>query len=211
MAEAGSGHVRKTARTGPRRDALIAAARRAFVAKGVERTSLDDIIAEAGGSRRNIYNQFGGKDGLVDAVVESILEDAARIAETPFRPGAPPRDWLIAVGEAFTRRMLDPDIIAVLRHFIGRGGASAEDAERLWQVGPARMHRALATWLAIQEREGRLAIPDIDRASVLLPTMWRAGFQVEMLMGRRRTISDDDIRANVAQAVDLFLAACRPG
>lgn len=195
---------------GPRRDALVAAARRSFVARGVAGTSLDDIIAEAGGSRRNIYNLFGGKDGLVDAVVENIIDEAARTAEVPPTPDLPPRDWLISMGQAFSRRMLDPGIIAVLRHFIAKGGASPEAAERLWRIGPARLHRALASWLKIQQAEGRLHIPDIDAAAVLLPTMLRSGFQIEMLMGRKKVVSDEEIRSNVARAVDFFLAATQP-
>ncbi len=193
----------------PRRDALIAAARRAFVLHGVAGTSLDDVIAEAGGSRRNIYNLFGGKDGLVEAVVESILNDTAKIAEAPPRPDLTPRDWLIAVGEAFTRRMLDPDIVAVLRHFIASGGATFEAAERLWQIGPARFQRALAKWLEIQHKEGRLYVPDIDAAAALLPTMLRANFQVEMLMGRKSVITEEEIQSNVVRAVEFFLAATK--
>ncbi len=191
----------------PRRDALIAAARRAFVHHGVEGTSLDDVIAEAGGSRRNIYNLFGCKDGLVEAVVETILEDTAKIAEAPPNPDLPPRDWLIAVGEAFTRRMLDPDIVAVLRHFIASGGATPEAAERLWQIGPAQFQRALGKWLEIQHNEGRLHIPDVGAAATLLPTMFRANFQVEMLMGRKSAITEEEIRSNVVRAVDFFLLA----
>lgn len=193
-----------------RRDALVAAARRAFVAHGVAGTSLDDVIAEVGGSRRNIYNLFGGKDGLVQAVVENIIDEAAQTAEVPAKPDLPPRDWLIEVGEAFTRRMLDPDIIAVLRHFIASGGASPDAAERLWQIGPARLHRALATWLELQHKEGNLYVPDIDAAATLLPTMLRTSFQIEMLMGRKKVIPDDEIRSGVARAVDFFLAATRP-
>ena len=191
----------------PRRAALIAAARRAFVRNGVEGTSLDDVIAEAGGSRRNIYRLFGGKDGLVEAVVETILDDTAKIAEAPPNRGLPPRDWLIAVGEAFTHRMLDPNIVAVLRHFIASGGATPQAAERLWQMGPARFQRALGKWLEIQHNEGRLYVPDIDAAATLLPTMFRANFQIEMLMGRKSVITEEEIQSNVERTVDFFLSA----
>ena len=193
-----------------RREALIAAARRSFVERGVEGTSLDDVIAEVGGSRRNIYAAFGGKTGLLRAVIERIIAEIAETAEMPAGDGAEPREWLVEVGTAFVRQMLDPELVAVFRRFIASGGAEGEEAERLWRAGPARFHAGLARWLRAQSEAGRLHVPDPGFSATMLPEMLRGSLQMELLMGRRAAVPDAEIRRQVTAAVEMFLRAHTP-
>ncbi|MDX8347950.1 TetR/AcrR family transcriptional regulator [Cognatiyoonia sp. IB215446] len=193
-----------------RRDALIASARRHFVEKGFEATSLDDLIADTGGSRRNIYELFGGKEGVLGAVFEQIISEIAETADLPVEADMNPRDWLIGVGTAFVRQMLDPEIIAVFRQFIANGAQSKNEAERLWQSGPERFRRTLAAWLTEQQDAGLLDIGDPDFAATMLPEMFRGSLQIEMLIGRRRLVSQDEVRQQVERATDLFLKGCEP-
>lgn len=51
---------------------LLAAARRAFRQAGYAATSMDDFTAAAGLTRGALYHHFGGKQGLLAAVVEQI-------------------------------------------------------------------------------------------------------------------------------------------
>jgi len=53
-----------------KRQRILAAARRVFVAKGFHEASIDDLVAESGVSVGGIYNYYGGKDELIH---ESIL------------------------------------------------------------------------------------------------------------------------------------------
>src|SRR3546814_13440615 len=62
------------AKTG--RDALLAAAASIFFEQGYEATRIDDIIERAGGSKRNIYEEFGSKEGLFAAIVTERAERA---------------------------------------------------------------------------------------------------------------------------------------
>lgn len=48
---------------------ILEAARSHFYAQGLERASLDTIAADTGTSKRTIYNHFGSKQGLFEAVV----------------------------------------------------------------------------------------------------------------------------------------------
>lgn len=51
---------------------LIAAARAAFAEKGYAETSMDDLTAAVGLTRGALYHHFGGKDGLLEAVLLDI-------------------------------------------------------------------------------------------------------------------------------------------
>src|SRR3546814_9258738 len=57
-------------------DALLAAAASIFFEQGYEATRIDDIIERAGGSKRNIYEEFGSKEGLFAAIVTERAERA---------------------------------------------------------------------------------------------------------------------------------------
>jgi AcrR family transcriptional regulator len=61
-----------------RREALLDAATNVFAAKGYFATRVDDIVAEAGISRRTLYEQFTS----VDAILAEVYDRAVRIAFT---------------------------------------------------------------------------------------------------------------------------------
>src|SRR3546814_1634110 len=58
------------------RYALLAASASIFFEQGYEATRIDDIIERAGGSKRNIYEEFGSKEGLFAAIVTERAERA---------------------------------------------------------------------------------------------------------------------------------------
>ena len=59
-----------------RQEVLLKVAAEVFLEKGYSATSLDEIISRAGGSRRTIYTQFGGKEGLFKTLVMEITAQA---------------------------------------------------------------------------------------------------------------------------------------
>jgi AcrR family transcriptional regulator len=76
-----------------RRDEIIAAALRCFAVKGYRRTSMADIIDEAGLSAGAIYGHFGSKKELFAAVAGRVLDarsaelDERRAHGEPLTPG----------------------------------------------------------------------------------------------------------------------------
>jgi AcrR family transcriptional regulator len=56
---------------------LLTAARRTFAAQGYAASAMDAICADAGVTRGALYHHFGGKEGLLLAVVQQIDADIA--------------------------------------------------------------------------------------------------------------------------------------
>ena len=77
----------KRART---RAALIAAAARLVARQGFERTSLEDVAAEAGMTRGAIYGNFKNREALFLAVAQTHWAPLA----PPMTPGAPFRQQM---------------------------------------------------------------------------------------------------------------------
>jgi AcrR family transcriptional regulator len=82
---------------------VLAAAERLFFEQGPECVSMDAIAAAAGVGKGTLFRRFGDRAGLARALLEereSRFQEALIRGEPPLGPGAPPRDRLIAFGEA---------------------------------------------------------------------------------------------------------------
>ena len=198
-----------TPRQRERRMRMVAAMRRAVIARGYAATSLDHVIHEVGGSRRTIYAEFGGKAGLMSAVVEEVVSDVAAAVDLFYDPSAGPRAWLVRVGTQFTRRILSPDAVAVLREVVAMG-VGPDEARAFWAAGPDRLRASLADWLRARDAEGVLHVPDPEAAADILPEMMRGPLLVERLAGLRGATDAAAITRQVEAAVDLFLAGAWP-
>jgi AcrR family transcriptional regulator len=66
------------------RQRILKAARQVFVEKGLDRASIDDVVAACGLSVGAIYNYFPNKDELIRASIEAAFreESAAVLADT---------------------------------------------------------------------------------------------------------------------------------
>lgn len=89
---------------------LIAAARKAFAAKGYAAASMDELTAEAGLTRGALYHNFGDKRGLLAAVVHQIDEEMASRAQAIGARAGDAWEGLLAEGEAYIEMALDPEI-----------------------------------------------------------------------------------------------------
>lgn len=106
-----------------KRAAVLSAGRDLFLGEGYERTSVDAVAARAGISKRTVYDYFGDKDGLYDAV---ITEVAAEIVDT----------MRSAVDEELTTgRELRAALLALVRRVVATTFGSP-DHVRLRQLAP---------------------------------------------------------------------------
>jgi TetR/AcrR family transcriptional regulator, transcriptional repressor for nem operon len=71
-----------TARGAATRARIIEAASRLVAEHGVARTRLDDIMAESGTSKSQIYHYFSDREALMCAVVEAQSEEVLRFQES---------------------------------------------------------------------------------------------------------------------------------
>jgi AcrR family transcriptional regulator len=66
---------------GDRREDLLGAAARRFVAVGLRRTTMEDIAREAGAGKATLYRYFGNKDAVIDALLEREARRFERVLE----------------------------------------------------------------------------------------------------------------------------------
>jgi AcrR family transcriptional regulator len=87
------------------REALLAAARKLFVAKGYAETSTPEIVAEAGITRGALYHHFEDKRALFRAVVEEEARSVVEEIERSARQSRKPIEALLAGSDAYLKAM----------------------------------------------------------------------------------------------------------
>ncbi|WP_447724453.1 TetR/AcrR family transcriptional regulator [Sphingomonas koreensis] len=93
---------------------LIAAARKAFAEHGYAEASMDDLTAAAGLTRGALYHHFGGKQGLLEAVIAQIdAEMAERLKGVAI---AAPSRWegLVAENIGYIELALEPGVQRIM-------------------------------------------------------------------------------------------------
>lgn len=114
---------------------LIEAAGRLFLHHGYTKVSLEAIAREARVAVRTIYVKFGGKAGLLRAVLASRRERlfAGRCVDADTRPL---REIVDDFARDFYDMLVEPDAMAMQRVVIAEAGSNPELAEAFYEGGP---------------------------------------------------------------------------
>jgi AcrR family transcriptional regulator len=146
-------------------DPILMAAKDAFIENGFGNTSMDDIARRAGTTKRTVYNNFGSKERLLEAVIDhSIL--LFETAVPPLGPEADP-DQIREFCEILLQSMTWRAAIGLQRLMISEGTTFPDIATRLSLRISAAMRQPLAHFL---ESHGiskvlaeKLAMATVDR------------------------------------------------
>lgn len=198
----------KTPKGQRRNKALIAAASEIFIQYGFEGTTLDMIIERAGGSRTTLYKNFGDKEGLFAAVIETMIDDIFSDHETP--PPIPQtiESVLSFYGARFLLNVIKPQSIGLYRLILGEYNRFPEISQAFFEQGPVRSYRLLT--------EKLLELPEVKvNEKVLLSIASRF---LEMLKADVFTTtfcvadfqpSDEFITQQISLSVDIIASYIR--
>ncbi|MBK1839801.1 TetR/AcrR family transcriptional regulator [Azospirillum sp. YIM B02556] len=193
-----------------RRQAILATARRLFLEKGFEKTTLSDIIAEAGGSRATLYEHFGDKEGLFRAIME---EDNAMIlsglAPAQADERVTPEAGLTAFALHLVKALLAEETTGTVRILIAEGDRVPDIAEAFFRIGPENAIGRLADYLQRLSDKGELRIEDPAAAAQAFLGMVTGNLVIRRLILPQRAPAIPDLDRYVRQAVRLFLNGAR--
>jgi TetR/AcrR family transcriptional regulator, mexJK operon transcriptional repressor len=197
---------------GPKGEAIASAALRLFLRDGYERTSVDAIAAEAGVSKRTIYNRYGEKETLFLSVLRDtfagLMEEFARIVDAHLTDVTDveqaltgyAREAARAIAGSPERGRLTRLIIAEAPHF---------PALLRQQARSQTMSGILAQRLTALAAAGWLQIHDQQEAAEHLLALTTGQINNRSLFGVAE-VSDADIERIVTSGVRAFVRAYRP-
>ncbi|HYE37970.1 TetR/AcrR family transcriptional regulator [Methylocaldum sp.] len=189
----------------PKRQAILDAAKHAFLAHGYSGASMEAIAEAAPVSKPTLYNHFHGKQELFAAVIagqcEAFLRTLSR-AQTELRD---PAAGLKAIAGAFVDLIYAREALDLYRLIIAEQQSFPELGELVYRSGPEPVLKRLSAYLNELDRRSALRIPDVNTSSRLLLGMLQGDEHLRCLLGLQPGLSEAEKERLIDSAVSLFL------
>ncbi|OCX66380.1 hypothetical protein BFP70_05665 [Thioclava sp. SK-1] len=182
-----------------------------FLAHGFNAVSLDTLIAMAGGSRRNIYERFGGKEGLFTEVVRQLCAQLDRSLAALDLDNLEPTEALMQFSLRSLEIVQDPRTLALHRLMIAEGPRFPELAQAIYDHGHHRAILQLATLIEGWQAAGHFTSDQHAEAlAARFVNLLVTDFQYEALTGRGPTTMDAaEMQCRAKDCTQLFFhGAC---
>lgn len=170
--------------------------------------SLEVLIGEVGGSRRDVYSLFGSKDQLfVDAIMHLCEKLRKPLHEFQLeRSVEPPAAALRAFGRALHRAVLAPETLALQRLMLSEARRFPDLALAVWRWGHEVSRQIVSAWIEVQQQRGQLRAGDPHCLADQFVDMVAATAQARMQLGvESLRPSQRELDAIVDHAVETFL------
>src|SRR5688500_909145 len=153
------------------RSALVDAARTLFLRKGYAGTTMEEIAALAGLTKRTVYNNYADKNALFTEIVADVIayaEEFARGLRAEFNVGitaANLRATFDDMGRRLALGVVRPEVVALRRLLIGEARGFPALATKYFDRAPGQVIDALASGFEHLGRVGLLRVTDARRAA----------------------------------------------
>lgn len=190
-----------------RRRAILDAGRELFLARGYAGTSLAEVVSRSGGSLATLYDLFGNKRGLFEAI---LREFADSVLGPLCLEGVPddPRRGLEAIARRYLESVLEPKVVAWWRTMCHEAPHVPELRELFHSESGGPIQRGVADHLARLSRAGYLEVAEPARAAGMFLELVRGHLHRRALGGDATAASPVEIERQVRAAVGLFLHGC---
>ncbi len=181
-------------------DAVLDAALAELVAQGVDGITMTGIARRARASKETLYAWFGGREGLIGAVIERNADRSATAVADALEGGGDHRATLVGYGTGLLTLLTSDESVALNR-------AAMTDpslAERLLASGRHRIGPLVERYLSSLHDAGTINAPRPDESFALLYGLVVQDVQIRVLLGERPP-SAVAIRSRAGDAVDRFL------
>jgi TetR/AcrR family transcriptional regulator, mexJK operon transcriptional repressor len=209
-----SGRGRPLGGSEQKRAAIVEAAQRLFVRDGFERTSVDAIAAEAGVSKRTVYNHYGDKESLFLSVISDFYDSMIGLVEQLIEqyladvPADALEDNLVAfASEAALMAARSSDRSALIRLMMSE--APYFPQLQAMQMRPRGVTAAIAERLTRLAALGLLDVPEPEEAANHLFALTMGQMNNRSLFGTM-PLTDAEIRRMATSGARAFLRAYLP-
>lgn len=185
-------------------DAILAAAKRAFLEFGVQGTSMDKLAEMAEVSKRTVYNHFSTKEDLVLQMLSELWTQTMVDVDVPYAPDQPLRDQLMRFVEAEIELVSGTE-------FLGLSRAAAE----YYMFQPEKLQAAMAEfptdatalhrWLKAAMDDGRLRRADVNTAFDQLHSLVKGVCYWPQLLGFKQELTEAEKRRLADESIAMFL------
>jgi len=184
---------------------ILRVASKIFFKHGYAGASIDAIIAEAGGSKRDVYSEFGGKEGLFAAIVRDNLNAALGTLAPDTDESKSLRATLLDFGTGLAEVLMTPTGLNLYRIIVSEGTRFPALAKLFYDSGPGLVAGRLAEVLERRRAAGEIDVADCEAAADQFVGMIRGNLHLSVILRIRSAPKADELQAFVAKAVATFL------
>lgn len=104
--------------------------------------------------------------------------------------------------------ILDAEVIALQRIILAESDKFPDIAETFYEKAMQRTIAALASWLGVQQRRGRIVLDDAEAAAGMLLGMLVFKPQRDVMFGHKPAPLHSEMEARAKACAALFLSGC---
>lgn len=186
-----------------RREAILAAAARAFAAKGFQGAGVAEIATAADVAPANLYRYFPAKDAMVQAIVTAQRREIAALRAIS-EAGRGPRAALLTFAAALARRAAAPAMSALWLEILAEAARNPAIA-RLLREDDHELRTAFVSLTQSAIGAGEIR-PGVDTESVARLAI----ALMDGLTARMGFDPDFNLEGGIAEMTDLLDRALRP-
>ena len=190
-----------------RRQAIMDAAKELFLQKGYAATSLEEIVSTSGGSLATLYQLFGNKQGLWEALVAEVTEILTAPLQDAMVHHGDPRAVLKEFGRRLDALERSRVCAGAFRLMLAEGSKYPELARTLYGKGPDASRRIVAEYLDSEVAAGTLDIADTARATEQFCSLICSDTALRNAFGVLTAPDEAELDKRLDDAVDMFLKA----
>ena len=185
--------------------AIVQAAVAQFRTTGFEATSMDQVAATAGVSKRTLYNHFASKEALFAEILVQLWDRSAALLDARYRADQPLQKQLSALLLQKVAMVSGADFIDLARVAITATSHSPQRAQEMLQR-LAEKENALLTWVRAAQQDGRLRPAEPQQVVQQMESLVKgSAFWPQVAMGQARLTAKAQ-RQLAADTAELMLS-----
>ncbi len=190
-------------RADEKENAIIAAARKTFLARGFDSASMDTIAVTAGVSKRTVYNRFRSKEELFAATIMDTCKRILPVNMDDVTNDLPPEQFMREMAISIVRALFQPEAIALRRIAAFEAARTPALGRAYLEHGPRWMVSTIAPVLERLAPSAGLEIDNVELAMWQLGSLITEPLHTTILMGE----TDDNLDHAIEKQVECGLEA----
>jgi AcrR family transcriptional regulator len=193
-----------------KRDQILDGARRCFLERGFDATSMNDITSQSGVSKGTLYVYFEDKEDLIGALIDRERRRTLDFARERLDESSSIEQALTDFGATIATTLTSRDVVRAMRMVLGVAENRPALAAKFFGAEPFSGVEVIKDYLDRKVAEGELAIPDTGLAGRQFIDLAMAGIFKRRLFGYMpEEATQEEIATSVRSAVEMFLGYYR--
>lgn len=196
----------KRTRSEIKREAILSAAKQAFLEHGVKGTSMDMLANLAEVSKRTIYNHFDSKEALFMSIITELWTQAKQTSGLAYTPDTPLRPQLVKIIDAEIETISSDEYLELNRvafgHFFFHPDELKKEVEKL-----ATFESSIMRWIKDALADGRLKDLDPEVATEQIYSLIKGKCFWCQILQIDPVLNADERHELATQTAEMFL--CR--